>query len=75
MCWLISSLVDWFIELVNPMQHEYIEGGEGMIGSLAKGSIYVRYGPHEARDFTPWLEENIDVLNNAIDLSLSDRGA
>lgn len=27
--------------------------------------------PHEARDFTPWLEENIDVLNNEIPLSLS----
>ena len=26
---------------------------------------------HEAQDFTPWLAENIDVLNNAIDLSLS----
>ena len=27
--------------------------------------------PHEAQDFTPWLAENIDVLNNVIDLSLS----
>ena len=27
--------------------------------------------PHEAHDFTPWLAENIDVLNDAIDLSLS----
>ena len=27
--------------------------------------------PHEARDFTPWLAENVDVLNNEIDLSLS----
>jgi len=25
----------------------------------------------EARDFTPWLEENIEVLNEALDLSLS----
>ena len=25
---------------------------------------------HEARDFTTWLENNIDVLNDALDLSL-----
>ena len=28
--------------------------------------------PNEARDFTTWLERNIDVLNDAIDLSLSN---
>jgi hypothetical protein len=28
--------------------------------------------PHEARDFTRWLEENIDVLNDCIDISLSN---
>ena len=27
--------------------------------------------PNERNDFTPWLAENIDVLNNTIDLSLS----
>ena len=27
--------------------------------------------PNERNDFTPWLAENIDVLNNSIDLSLS----
>lgn len=26
--------------------------------------------PHEAKDFTQWLENNIDVLNDALDLSL-----
>ena len=25
---------------------------------------------HEAHDFTHWLEENIDVLNEALELSL-----
>ena len=25
---------------------------------------------HEALDFTTWLEENIDVLNDALDLTL-----
>ena len=25
---------------------------------------------HEAYDFTPWLEENIDILSEAIDLTL-----
>lgn len=28
--------------------------------------------PHEARDFTRWLEENIDVLNDCLDISLSN---
>ena len=42
-----------------------------MIGSLQRVDLR-KVWPHEARDFTPWLEENIDVLNNAIDLSLSD---
>ncbi|HDM60123.1 MAG TPA: DUF4268 domain-containing protein, partial [Archaeoglobus veneficus] len=26
---------------------------------------------HEALDFTKWLEENIDVLNEALDINLS----
>lgn len=42
-----------------------------MIGSLQKVDLR-KVWPHEARDFTPWLAENIDVLNSAIDLSLSD---
>ena len=41
-----------------------------MIGSLQRVDLR-KVWPHEALDFTPWLEENIDVLNNAIDLSLS----
>ena len=41
-----------------------------MIGRLRRVSLREVW-PHEALDFTPWLEENIDVLNNAIDLSLS----
>ncbi len=28
--------------------------------------------PHEAYDFTAWLEENLDVLNDALDLNLVD---
>ena len=28
--------------------------------------------PHEAYDFTAWLEENLDVLNDALDLTLVD---
>ena len=28
--------------------------------------------PHEARDFTTWLEENVDVLSEATDLNLSN---
>ncbi len=41
-----------------------------MIGSLQRVSLREVW-PHEARDFTKWLENNIDELNNAIDLSLS----
>ena len=41
-----------------------------MIGSLRRVALREVW-PHEAQDFTPWLAENIDVLNNAIDLSLS----
>ena len=56
------------------MQHEYImemqKMGEEKIGRLRRVSLREVW-PHEAHDFTPWLEENIDVLNNAIDLSLS----
>ena len=44
--------------------------GEEKIGSLQRVALREVW-PHEALDFTPWLEENIDVLNNAIDLSLS----
>ena len=42
-----------------------------MIGRLRRVPLREVW-PHEARDFTPWLAENIDVLNSAIDLSLSD---
>ena len=41
-----------------------------MIGRLRRVDLREVW-PHEALDFTPWLAENIDVLNNAIDLSLS----
>ena len=41
-----------------------------MIGSLRRVALREVW-PHEALDFTPWLEENIDELNNVIDLSLS----
>ena len=41
-----------------------------MIGRLRRVALREVW-PHEALDFTPWLEKNIDVLNNAIDLSLS----
>ena len=41
-----------------------------MIGSLRRVALREVW-PHEALDFTPWLEENIDELNSVIDLSLS----
>ena len=41
-----------------------------MIGRLERVRLRDVWS-HEAQDFTPWLAENIDVLNNAIDLSLS----
>ena len=44
--------------------------GEEKIGSLRRVDLR-KVWPHEALDFTTWLENNIDELNNAIDLSLS----
>ena len=44
--------------------------GEEMIGSLRRVALREVW-PHEALDFTPWLEENIDELSSVIDLSLS----
>ena len=41
-----------------------------MIGRLERVGLREVW-EHEAHDFTPWLEDNIDVLNNEIDLSLS----
>ena len=41
-----------------------------MIGRLRRVSLREVWS-HEALDFTTWLAENIDELNNAIDLSLS----
>ena len=41
-----------------------------MIGHLERVRLRDVWS-HEAQDFTPWLAENIDELNNAIDLSLS----
>ena len=41
-----------------------------MIGSLRRVALREVWS-HEALDFTPWLEENIDELNSVIDLSLS----
>ena len=41
-----------------------------MIGRLQRVGLREVWD-HEARDFTPWLEDNIDVLNDVIDLSLS----
>lgn len=41
-----------------------------MIGRLQRVDLR-KVWPHEAQDFTPWLEENIDELNSVIDLSLS----
>ena len=42
-----------------------------MIGRLQRVVNLREVWEHEALHFTPWLEENIDVLNNEIDLSLS----
>ncbi|MBI1927039.1 DUF4268 domain-containing protein [Candidatus Poribacteria bacterium] len=41
-----------------------------MIGKLKRVPLHEVW-PHEALDFTKWLEDNIDVLNEVIDQSLS----
>ena len=43
---------------------------EEKIGRLRRVSLREVWA-HEARDFTPWLADNVDVLNDAIDLTLS----
>ena len=43
---------------------------EQKIGRLRRVNLREVW-PHEALDFTPWLEGNIDELNSVIDLSLS----
>jgi hypothetical protein len=41
-----------------------------MIGKIQRVPLREVF-KHEALDFTRWLEENIDVLNDALNLSLS----
>ena len=40
-----------------------------MIGKIQRVKLREVW-KHEALDFTTWLEENIDVLNNALDLTI-----
>lgn len=40
-----------------------------MVGKIERVKLRDVY-PHEALDFTRWLEENIDVLNDALDITL-----
>ena len=42
-----------------------------VIGKLQRVSLREVW-PNEARDFTPWLQDNIDVLNELFDLTLSN---
>lgn len=44
-------------------------GDEGMIGRLERVPLREVW-MHEAHDFTQWLELNIDVLNDALDLEI-----
>jgi hypothetical protein len=41
----------------------------GLIGKLERVALREVW-KHEAQDFTQWLQQNIDVLNNALDLTL-----
>jgi len=42
-----------------------------MIGKIQRVSLK-NVWKHEALDFTPWLQEIIDILNDVIDLSMSN---
>ncbi|MCO5199873.1 MAG: DUF4268 domain-containing protein, partial [Anaerolineae bacterium] len=42
-----------------------------MIGKLQRVSLRTVW-PHEALDFTPWLQDNLDVLNEALGLNLDN---
>ena len=46
-------------------------GDIGMIGKIQRVPLREVW-KHEALDFTTWLQENIDVLNDVLDLSLSN---
>ena len=41
-----------------------------MIGQLDRAALR-QVWPHEALDFTTWLERNLDVLNHGLDITLS----
>ncbi len=45
-------------------------GRQAMIGKLQRVPLREVW-KHEARDFTTWLQDNLDVLNDVVDLSLS----
>jgi len=61
---------------INNVATKFLRRTEGddamteMIGRLKKVSLREVW-PREPRDFTPWLADNIDLLNDAIGLSLS----
>jgi hypothetical protein len=64
-----------------PPLAEVGESGKGSSPALAARSPRIgkiervllrEVWPHEAYDLTTWLEENIDVLNDVLDLNLSN---
>ena len=42
-----------------------------MIGKIQRIELRSVW-PHEAHNFTKWLQENIDVINDAIDLDITN---
>jgi hypothetical protein len=51
-------------------QREKIRGANVKIGKLTRVPLRDVW-KHEAADFTTWLEENFDVLNEVLDFNLS----
>ena len=43
---------------------------EATVGRLERVGLRSVW-PHEAADFTPWLQKNLDVLNELLDFNLS----
>lgn len=56
---------------MKPMEQVSRRGEIRVIGKIQRLSLRDVWR-HEAYDFTAWLEENIDVLNDALDLSLGN---
>ncbi len=55
---------------MEPVEVKAVESPTGAIGKIHRVPLREVW-KHEAHDFTTWLQDNLDVVNDALDLSLS----